>query len=85
MHEIRAQASEILTSTKAATVSATATTTSGVATFLEWIPSDIGKLATLIGIVLSSVLIYTHIKKAKRDKERHELEIAILRKQLNND
>jgi len=57
----------------AATVAAT-TTGTGISTIIELIPTDIGKVAPLIGIMLSSVLIYTHIqlyrKKIKiMDKE----------------
>lgn len=65
---------------KLAASTSLATATTGTITWLEWIPSDIGKLATVIGIILSSILIYTHIKKAQRDKELHIIEMA--KKQL---
>lgn len=65
---------------KLAASTSLATATTGTITWLEWIPSDIGKLATLIGIALSTILIYTHIKKAQRDKELHIIEMA--KKQL---
>jgi hypothetical protein len=60
----------------AATVSA-ATTSTGMATVLEWIPDDIGKLATLVGIVLSLLLIYSHsltIRKSRIELRRMEAE-----------
>lgn len=55
------------------------TTGTGVGTFLDWIPTDIGKLATLVGIVLSSVLIYTHWRKGRIEYEKTRLEILVLK------
>ena len=57
--------SPITTATSAAT--ATLTTSSGIATVLQWIPDDIGKLATLVGLVLSAVLIRYHVNKTRID------------------
>lgn len=74
--------SELLTNLRVAAGVATITVSSGVATFIEWVPLDLGKIATLVGIVLSAVLIVTHIRKAQRDAERHEIEIALLRMKL---
>lgn len=59
-----------------------ATWSSGLATFLEWIPIGMGKLATVIGILLSMALIYTHLRKTIRDDEKHEVEMKLLNKQL---
>jgi len=67
---------EVGHSVKVAASTSLATVTTGTATWLEWIPSDIGKLATLIGVILSSILIYTHFKKLQRDKELHIIEMA---------
>lgn len=68
---------------KASGAVATGTTGSGIATMMEWIPTDIGKLATLIGAVLSLVLIvywsqriFTEYHKGKIDRERDRLELA---------
>lgn len=63
---------------------ATATSGSGLATFLQWIPQEVGKLATLIGIVLSAVLIFTHLRKSNREAEKHNFEIELLRRQLED-
>lgn len=52
---------------------------SGMGTALEMIPNDIGKLATLVGIILSSVLIYTHFRKGRIEYEKTQLEISILK------
>ena len=57
--------SPITTATSAAT--ATLTTSSGIATVLQWIPDDIGKLATLVGLILSAVLIRYHVNKTRID------------------
>ena len=57
--------SPITTATSAAT--ATLTTSSGIATALQWIPDDIGKLATLVGLILSAVLIRYHVNKTRID------------------
>ena len=57
--------SPITTATSAAT--ATLTTSSGIATVLQWIPDDIGKLTTLVGLVLSAVMIRYHVNKTRID------------------
>lgn len=72
---------QISQSAKIAAATSGATAGTGALTWLEWIPSDIGKLATLIGLTLSIVLIYTHIKKYKREEEKHKLEMAILKRE----
>jgi hypothetical protein len=77
-------ASELVQSAKIATGVSAATTTSGIATVLEWIPTDIGKLATLIGLILSTVLIFTHWKKSKRAGEIHDLEKRKLEIEIEN-
>ncbi len=79
---IQGSIQEVAQNAKIAAATSLTTAGSGMATWLEWVPSDIGKLATLIGIILSSVLIYTHIKKSKRDEEKHALEMEILRKKV---
>lgn len=60
----------------AATVS-TSTIGSGIATMLEWIPLEIGKLSILIGIILSLVLIYTHLKQ-------HVVKMRLMEQELKN-
>ena len=56
-----------------------ATTATG--TFFDMIPSDIGKLATLVGIALSIVLIYTHLRKGRIEYKKIQLEMELLRMQ----
>jgi hypothetical protein len=79
--------SALLTDIKTAWVTTVATATTGTATAIEMIPSNIGKLGTLVGIVLSIVLIYTHVRAAftnhKKDRlgiEKAELEIEALKR-----
>ena len=63
---------------KTAALVSVATTGTGISTVLELIPDDIGKLATVIGIILSSVLIYTHYRKGRSEYKKTMLEITIL-------
>ena len=71
---------QLLNSAKIATSVAATTVTTGLGTVLEWIPNDIGKLATVIGIILSSVLIYTHWRKGRIEYQKVKLEIKIIRR-----
>ena len=80
-HIIADSIQQISQSAKIAAATSGITFSTGTATWLEWIPTDIGKLATLLGLALSSVLIYTHLKKYRREEEKHKLEMEILRKQ----
>ena len=77
---------EIAQNPKTGAVVSTMTTTTGLGTVLDWIPSDIGKLATLVGILLSLTLIYVHLSRIRMEKrrelveiERDRLELAVLR------
>lgn len=70
---------ELVTNPKVAVAVAPLTAATGVTTFLEMIPNDIGKLATLVGIILSSVLIYTHLRKGRLEYRKLKLEVSILK------
>ena len=63
------------TAESTAKVSAVAITTtlSGIVTIFDIIPDDIGKLATLLGIVLTTVLIYTRIRHSRIEYENVQL------------
>ncbi len=84
MSDIKQVVTDIVTSPKVGIATGGATATSGVWTLLEWIPTDIGKLATLVGIVLTVILIrvhYLNMKKAaielemlKEERDRKRLE-----------
>ena len=67
------------TNTKIAVVTAAGTTAGGGITALQWIPDDIGKLASLAGAGLSLVLIYTHLRRSSVENKKMELELEILR------
>lgn len=71
-------AQEMASNAKVAGVVASSTMGTGIGTILDLIPDDIGKLATLVGIILSSVLIYTHWRKGRIEYKKTQLEIKIL-------
>ena len=71
-------AQEIASNAKVAVLVSSSTMGTGMGTVLDLIPDDIGKLATLIGIILSSVLIYTHWRKGRIEYMKTQLEIKIL-------
>lgn len=60
--------SDVLANPKLASGVSIATTGTGVGTILDLIPTDIGKLATVVGIVLSMVLIYTHLLTVRKTR-----------------
>jgi uncharacterized membrane protein YfcA len=70
---------DLMSDIKIAWVTVMGTIGSGLGTVLEMIPNEIGKLATLVGIVLSSVLIYTHWRKGRIEYQKTQLEILILK------
>lgn len=57
----------LMTDPKVGYIVGTSTTTSGLGTWLDLIPNDIGKLATLVGILLSVVIMTMHIRKMVLD------------------
>lgn len=57
---------EAVNSIKVAVGVAVSTIGTGVVTLLNLIPNDIGKLATLVGLCLSLVLIYVKMLTAKK-------------------
>lgn len=71
-------ATELAQNDKVAATVAAVTTSSGAATWFQWIPSDIGKIATLAGILLSLVLIYTHWRKGRAEHRKILMEIDVL-------
>lgn len=60
-----------------------ATVGTGSAKWIEMIPNEIGKIATLIGAVLSFVLIVVHLCKMHQDSQAAEL--ARIKTQLEID
>ncbi|HIB0233599.1 TPA: hypothetical protein ACWSRY_003137 [Escherichia coli] len=84
--------------TQAGTAVASGTTVTGLMTKYGITPETIGIFATLVGIVLSLVMIYGHIKRirnesaerkekeaiARIEKEKAEIELAEMRRRMNN-
>lgn len=64
---------------------ATGTMGTGLATWMEWIPNEIGKLATLVGILLSVTLIVMHIRKMRYEARESDLRVQLLREQLRKE
>ena len=76
-------ASDVSQNQKVAATVATATTGSGIfTTYLEMIPSDIGKIATLMGAALSLVIIVTSIRKHNKVMRIMDLDEKIKIKEL---
>ena len=73
---------EIAQNIKVAGAVAAGTTASGVGSAFEMIPDDIGKLAALVGAILSVVLIYVHVRKWWLERRKGRLEVQILREKL---
>lgn len=62
------------------------TTGTGLVNILDLIPDEIGKLASLIGIVLSIVLIYFHIINTRKVMRERAIDELVIRKvQLENE
>lgn len=70
---------DILQAPRTAAITGAATVGTGATTCFDLIPSDIGKLASLVGLVLSIILICIHIRKSRLDIKEGEIRIAILR------
>jgi len=66
---------DVIQSPKTAATVAGATTGSGILTVLEWIPQNIGSVASMAGIALSSVMIFIHLNQ-------HFLKMKVLQKEL---
>jgi len=67
---------------KMAWATAVAAIGSGTATFLELIPTEIGKLASLAGIILTVTLIRLHWRNGNANYRKTLLETNLLRQQL---
>lgn len=65
----------VATSPQTAHVVSAVTTTTGVATWVQMIPHDIGTIGSLLGIVSTVVLLIIQIKRDRRDQKRFEMEV----------
>ena len=66
-------------------VVAGSTTATGLSTWLNLIPTEIGKLATVVGIILSITLIVMHVRKMRQEARESALREAILEEQLRRE
>lgn len=82
MGEIKDTIVDTVSDTKVALVVSSGTTGSGIADILGIIPNDIGKLGVVVGMVLSTVLIITHIRRAYFEYKKGALEIDLLKMQI---
>jgi len=74
----------LLTDTKAAIVVTGTSATTGTVTFLDLIPDDIGKLATMISMVLGLVLIVSHGIKMVREHRMGKIDFQLKERQLQD-
>lgn len=75
----------LLDSQPTSIVVASGTTVTGLSTWLNLIPSEIGKLATVVGIILSITLIVMHVRKMRQEARESALREEILREQLRRE
>lgn len=68
----------LATDPRTAGMVASTTAAAGVGDWFHLIPDDIGKLAAVLGVVLSAVLIVTHLRRGRLDARKLDLEIAAL-------
>ena len=73
---------DFLTDIKTAWVVAGTGAGTGTATFLDFIPDDIGKLGTIITGLLGIVLIVTHLMKMVREHRIGKVDLLLKKKQL---
>lgn len=64
---------------KTAVTISSATIGTGVSTVMEVLPQSFGEVASLVGIILSVVLIYVHLRKSGIETRESEVKIAILK------
>jgi hypothetical protein len=83
MKELIAQhASTALQSDKIAQGVAAVTASTGLATFFNLITPVVGVLTGVCGLILSVVFIISKRKSDRREEEKHQIEMAILKKEL---
>ena len=75
---------DFLTDIKTAWIVAGTGAGTGTATFLDFIPDDIGKLGTIITGLLGLVLIGSHIMKMIREHRIGKLDLLLKKRQLED-
>lgn len=79
-NELVQSAADVLLAPKSAGVVAAGTMTAGVVERFKLVPW--GDIAAFVGVVLTLVLIFTHIARYMLDRKRALLEIRILRAEV---
>jgi hypothetical protein len=69
---------DLVTDPRTASAVSGGTVASGLGTWTDAIPNDIGKVATLIGAILSLIMIYVSLKKNAREAAEFEIKLHIL-------
>jgi hypothetical protein len=83
MHSRIVEVAQVMSDPKIAISVASSTAASGVSLWAGWIPDDVGKIAALLGAVLSLVVITTTIATFRCTKRRLELECQKLQQEMD--
>lgn len=78
-------AADIAGSTKAVVVTAIPATAAGMGQTFGWIPDDIGKLASLVGMIALFAPIVFAAKRWQLEKQQMRLQIKLLEKKYSED
>ena len=65
-----------------ASVTGAGTVASGISSAMAWIPEVPGYTATMIGIILSSVMIYNQWHNGKAERKKTHFETEVLKAKL---
>lgn len=84
IEKLEQHAPELLTNIKFAWAWVAATFGAGTSTVFELIPTHIGTVASLLGCVLTVVLIRSHRAKSALEQEKLKLEIKALKDEQDN-
>ena len=71
--ELTRLAADALQSPKVAVGVALTTSATGTGTIYDWIPNNIGPLASALGVVLTAILVISNIDKMIRERRSSEL------------
>ena len=73
---------QLATDTKVATTTAVITTSTGLSSFLEYIPNDIGKLGTIVGFTATIIFTYIQIRKYLLERKDKLLDHQLKQQQI---
>ena len=82
---------DALISTKVSATAGGVTIATGIGTALEWLPNNVGLLASFAGLSLTVILTWSTFRRerretaeAKREAARFEIDMKLARKELEN-